>query len=150
MRILIIEDNPGILMSLTDEFDRSIDEVDWAGSSNRLYVTYDDHGKRYIGSLTMDGDIESIVDDVSSVSIGRPYTSGGFSAANNGAIAYSSGNAYRPADVAYVRRNVNAAILTDLNSDLLAHKKLAKVEEITSPLTNSYWQISNMPSARAI
>ena len=64
-------------------------------------------------------------------SIGRPYTSGGFSVADNGAYAYSAGGPERPADVAAGRRGGAASRLTSLNDDLLAHKTLGKVEEIT-------------------
>jgi acylaminoacyl-peptidase len=116
---------------LTTEFDRSINDVQWAGSSNRLYVEYDDHGKRHIGTLSMDGEVDSIADDVGSTSIGRPYTSGGFSVAGNGAYAYSAGSPDRPADVAAGRRGARASRLTNLNDDLLSHKTLANVEEIT-------------------
>lgn len=125
--------------SLTSDFDRSIGDVQWAGSSDRLLIQYDDHGKTHIATLTMSGDIVSLTSDVSGVSLGRPYTSGGFSSSQSGAIAYSVGAADRPADIGYLpaalgRRNGSgpaARRLTDLNSDLLAHRTLGRVEEIT-------------------
>jgi acylaminoacyl-peptidase len=129
--VYVLSVGDGSIQNLTVDFDRSIADVSWAGSSNRLYVSYDDYGKRHIGTLSMNGEIASDVDDVGSVGIGRPYTSGGFSVSSAGAFAYSSGGPYRPADVAVARRGRAAMRLTDLNSDLLAHKTLGQVEAIT-------------------
>jgi acylaminoacyl-peptidase len=120
----------GSSRELTAAFDRSINAVTWAGSSNRLYVQYDDHGKRNLATLSLNGQINSFADDVGSASIGRPYTSGGFSVAGNGAYAYSAGGPDRPADVAAGRRGGAASKLTHLNDDLFSHKTLGKVEEI--------------------
>jgi acylaminoacyl-peptidase len=129
--VYVMNVRDGSVRELTTAFDRSIGDVQWAGSSNRLYIGYDDYGKRHIGTLTMDGDIKSIADDVGSTSIGRPYTSGAFSVADNGAYAYSAGRPDRPADVAAGRRGATASRLTNLNDDLLAHKTLGVVEEIS-------------------
>ncbi len=121
----------GSVRELTTEFDRSINAVRWAGSSNRLYVQYDDHGKRHLATLSMNGRINSFVDDIGSTSISRPYTSGGFSVAGNGAYAYSAGAPHRPADVAAGRRGRAASKLTNLNDDLFSHKTLGNVQVIT-------------------
>jgi dipeptidyl aminopeptidase/acylaminoacyl peptidase len=49
---------------------------------------------------------------------------------DDGRIAYTTNSPARPADVAVVRRGEQARQLTQLNDDLLGHKKLAEVEEI--------------------
>jgi acylaminoacyl-peptidase len=116
--------------ALTADFDRSIGAVDWAGASNRLYVQYDDSGDRHIATLSMNGNLSSIASDVGSASIGRPYTSGGFSVADNGSYAYTAGTPYRPADVAAGRRGRAPRKLTALNDDLFTHKDLGQVEEM--------------------
>jgi acylaminoacyl-peptidase len=116
--------------NLTRDFDRSVDEVRWAGSSNRLLIRYEDFGRSHIGSLTLDGDVESLANNVGGVTIGRPYNSGSFSVAKNGAYAYTAGGSDRPADVAVGRGGRAPSRLTDLNDDLFGHKKLGKVEEI--------------------
>lgn len=121
-------DNP---RALTANFDRSIGDVQWAGSSKRLYVLYDSRGERHIATLSMQGAIESQVHDVGGVSLGRPYTSGGFSVSRNGTYAYTAGTKYRPADVAVARRGGAARKLTHLNDDLFAHKSLGQVEAIS-------------------
>lgn len=117
--------------NLTEDFDRSIDDVQWAGSNRSLYIRYDDRGKTHIATLSLGGEIKSVADDVGGAILGRPYTSGGFTTANNGAFAYNAGTPYRPADVGYGRGSRATRKLTNLNDDALAHKTLADIEEIT-------------------
>lgn len=129
--VYIMDMGDGSVSELTGDFDRSVGGVSWAGSSNRLYIQYDDHGKRHLATLSMSGEVRSIVDDIGSVGISRPYTTGGFSVADNGAYVYTMGTPKRPADVAAGRRGGSPSRLTNLNEDLLAHKTLGAVEEIT-------------------
>ena len=117
--------------SLTADFDRDVDEVHWAGSSDRLLIRYEDRGRTHIGRLSLDGRVESLTDDVGGTSIGRPYNSGAFSVAKNGAYAYTSARPQRPADVAIGRGGKTPSRLTGLNEDLLGTKTLGLVEEIT-------------------
>ncbi len=129
VHVMDIED--GSIRVLTEDFDRSIQDVQWAGGSSRLYIQYEDHGRYHIASLSMGGDISSLADDVGGVSIGRPYTSGGFSVADNGAYAYSAGRVDRPADVGTGRGSKAPKRITSLNVDLFGHKTLGAVEEIS-------------------
>jgi len=129
--VYMMDVDDGSIQELTGDFDRSVGSVRWAGSSSRLYVSYDDYGKRHIATLSLNGRIDSITDDVGSAGTSRPYTSGRFSVADNGAYAYSAGTPYRPADVAAGRRGSSASKVTNLNDDLLGHKTLGSVEEIT-------------------
>lgn len=129
--VYVMNVDDGSTRELTSDFDRSVNAVRWAGSSNRLYIQYDDRGKRNLATLSMSGQISSFVDDIGGTGVSRPYTGGGFSVAGNGAYAYSAGAADRPAEVAAGRRGARASKLTNLNDDLLSHKTLGKVEEIT-------------------
>ncbi len=131
VNVYVMNVSDGSTKELTTDLDRSVADVAWAGSPSRLYILYDDHGKRHLASLAMNGRVESFADDIGSASVSRPYTSGGFSVSDNGAYAYSAGAPDRPADVAAGRRNSEPSILTSLNDDLLGHKTLGKVEEIT-------------------
>lgn len=115
---------------LTADLDRTIEAIDWAGGSNRLYVQYDDRGRKYLAALSPRGAIDVIADDLGGESIGRPYTSGRFSAAASGAYAYTAGTEYRPADVAAGQRGERPRKLTALNDDLLAHKALGEVRHL--------------------
>lgn len=129
--VYLMDADGGNVRALTEDFDRSINAVQWAGASNRLYVSYDDSGDRHLATLSMNGSLDSIASDMGSVGIGRPYTSGGFSVADNGAYAYTAGTPYRPADVAAGRRGRAAQKLTSLNDDLFDHKQLGQVENLT-------------------
>jgi dipeptidyl aminopeptidase/acylaminoacyl peptidase len=128
--VYVMDADDGSVRSLTEKFDRSIDVVRWAGNSRDLYVEYDDHGRRHIASLSMGGKISSLVDDVGGVTVGRPYTSGGFSVAANGAYAYPAGRPDRPADVGTGRGSKAPSRITNLNEDLFGHKTLGTVEQI--------------------
>jgi Tol biopolymer transport system component len=129
--VYVMNVGDGSIRELTTEFDRSISAVRWSGSSSRLYIQYDDRGRRNLATLSMNGQVRSFVDDIGSVGVSRPYTSGGFSVAGNGAYAYSASSPHRPADVAAGRRGGASSLLTNLNDDLFSHKTLGKVEEIT-------------------
>lgn len=126
----LMDADGGNQRALTADLDRAIESVDWAGGSNRLYVQYDDRGRKYLAALSLRGAIDVIADDLGGESIGRPYTSGRFSAAANGAYAYTAGTEYRPADVAAGKRGERPRKLTALNDDLLAHKTLGQVRHL--------------------
>lgn len=64
------------------------------------------------------------------LSLGRPYSGGTFSVADNGSFAFTLSRPDHPADVAVGRRGARIERLTRLNEDLLGHKELAAVEEI--------------------
>lgn len=128
--VYLMDVSDGLTRILTGNFDRSIGAVSWPGDSNRLLITYDDHGRRHIATLSTSGKVSSVADDVGAVILGRPYTSGGFSVANNGAYAYSAGRPDRPADIGVGRGSKTPTRVTDLNADLFDHKTLGAVEEI--------------------
>ncbi|GAA0367354.1 S9 family peptidase [Bowmanella denitrificans] len=119
------EDSPKIL---TDKLDRSVDDVQWQGSRN-LVIQYDDNGKRKLAELSLAGKLKELTDELSGTSLGRPYISGRFSLADNGAIAFTLGTAQRPADLGYLYKGKQRQ-LTALNDDLLSHKELGQVHEI--------------------
>jgi acylaminoacyl-peptidase len=131
----------GSSRNVSGDFDRSIDAVAWAGSSNQLYVQYDDRGRTLIASLALNGTMKSLVDDVGGADIGRPYTSGSFSVGDDGGIAYTAGRQDRPADVGYTRSNGRAMRLTQLNEDLLGQRDLGSVEEIVWPATVGNYEV---------
>ncbi|MEM9333657.1 MAG: S9 family peptidase [Pseudomonadota bacterium] len=139
--VYVLDRETGATRKLTGDFDRSISAVRWAGSSSRLLVQYEDRGRTHIGSLGMNGRIESLTADVGGLSIGRPYNSGMFSVADNGSFAYTEGAADRPADVTVGKRNRELVRLTDLNSDLFDHKTLGRVEAISWPSASGDYEI---------
>ncbi|WP_022945315.1 prolyl oligopeptidase family serine peptidase [Pseudoalteromonas ruthenica] len=119
----------GAVKSLTSALDRAVGHYQWAGKGD-FVIQYDDRGQRKLATLTHAGNITERVSSVAGTSIGRPYVSGEFSMANNGALAFTQGSAERPADLGYFHRNKQRT-LTALNEDLLGHKTLGQVHELT-------------------
>ena len=115
--------------NLTPEFDRQIDSFALAGE--RLYLAYDDYGKRKLAELDNDGRMRPLLDDIGSASVGRPYTTGSFSAARDGSVAYTRGSATRPSELGFADRRGRARTLTGLNDDLFKERDAGSVERVT-------------------
>lgn len=117
---------------LTADLDRTIDAVQWDGDRG-LWLQYDDHGRGKLGWVAATGGkVEAIADDLGGTAMGRPYTGGSFSAAA-GRVTYTRGSPYSPADVGVIERRGKARVLTDLDANLLEHRTLGQVEEISVP-----------------
>lgn len=117
--------------ALTAGFDRSVGNPVWRGNGDGLFVSYADHGLLRLGDVGLDGEMSEWHQDLSGESLGRPYTSGSFSVAGNGAYAFTHGTADRPADVAVSRNGREARVLTSLNEDLLGQRDLARIQAVT-------------------
>ena len=111
------------------DLDRDIYNIHWSGNDKKIYFQYDDKGITKIGSTTLDGIHETIVDEVGGLSFSRPYSGGFFTLSKNNRYSFTYGTAYNPADLATGFRG-SKKIITDLNKDLFDYKKLGKVEEI--------------------
>ena len=129
-RVYLLDTTSGEVRDLTPDLDRSINALEWAARADSLHVSYDDRGKRVLATLNLRGRITPLVDDLGSASVGRPYTSGRFSVADNGVVAYTRGSAQRPSEVGVIMRRGGPRTLTALNEDLFAQCDAAPVEEI--------------------
>lgn len=127
----LLDRDSGETRVLTADFDQDVDSVEWTDGSRRLLISYDDRGKKKVARLALNGEVTDIVDDLGSASVGRPYTSGSFSASDNGAIAYTRGTPVRPSEVGFIGGRGPARTLTNLNDDLFAKRTAASVEEVT-------------------
>ncbi|MDH3439889.1 MAG: DPP IV N-terminal domain-containing protein, partial [Gammaproteobacteria bacterium] len=76
--------------ALTGGLDRSVDNVQWAGD-RLVFFQYDDRAVRKVASVDLDGDMTAIAEGLGSTSLGRPYTSGSFTVAEDGTVAYTYG-----------------------------------------------------------
>ena len=128
-QVYIMDRQGGSIDVLAGSLDREIEDVQWIGNKS-LLIAYDDYGDKVIASLSLAGKVNVITRDLGGVTLGRPYVSGGFSVAANGAFAYSAGSSTRPADVAVGRGSRATQRITDLNTDLLGHKSIGAAEEI--------------------
>ena len=111
------------------DLDRNISNIYWSGDDKRIFFQYDDKGITKIGSTTLDGKLDFIIDQVGGLSFSRPYSGGFFSLSNNNRYSFTYGTAYNPADLA-VGYKGSKNRLTNLNKDLFDYKKLGNVEEI--------------------
>lgn len=115
--------------SLTAPLDRGIEDAVWADDGRSLYASYDDHGRRKVARIGLDGKTTPLIDNVGGDGLDRPYTGGAFSVSRNGTIAYTGGDASAPADV-WVWSGGKPQRLTQLNAVMTASKALAPVRKI--------------------
>ena len=115
---------------ISGDMDQSIDDLAWAPDSKGLIVQYDESGETRIARLSLSGGLDVLADNTGGTSLGRPYSGGSFSVANNGAVAFNQASPQRPAELAIVDKRGQGRLLTHLNDDLLGHKTLGKVEEL--------------------
>ena len=127
-RISVMSLNGSNIRLLTQDLDGDASNVIWADDSKSLYYTYDERGIRKIGQVSIKGKINQVTDGLGGTTLGRPYLSGSFHA-NNKTIAFTYGQADRPANIAVFNED-KLKILTSLNEDLLGHKTLGEVNEI--------------------
>lgn len=121
-------DGTGI-KNLTPDLDRSVGTYHWVGKA--IYFQYTDLGTNKIARVNMSGDIYEVTEGVSGTSFGRPYSSGTFNVASDGQIVMTYATAMDQANIGVVgRRGGDVTQITDINGDLLDHRKLGTVEEV--------------------
>lgn len=111
------------------DLDRNISNIYWSGDDKKIFFQYDDNGITKIGSTTLDGKLDFIIDKVGGLSFSRPYSGGFFSLSKNDRYSFTYGTVYNPADLA-VGYKGSKNRLTNLNKDLFDYKKLGNVEEM--------------------
>ena len=127
-QIAIMDMNGNNKRIISKDLDGDADNIQWSDDNQSIFFSYDERGIRKIGQVMLNGEIENVTNGLGGTSLGRPYLSGSYhhSAKN---IAFTYGEAHRPADVAVIR-NGEVKILTQLNNDLLSQLKLGDINEI--------------------
>lgn len=126
----LIDADGSNLRVLGEELDRSIEGPNWSDDGDSIYFHYTDRGWRKVGRISLDGEIQTVVDGINGTTVGRPYSSGDYSVAEDGTIAYTLGTEKTPADVWVKPRRGDKRRLTDLNRNLLDQRELGEVHEI--------------------
>ncbi|HEV7607776.1 MAG TPA: S9 family peptidase [Steroidobacteraceae bacterium] len=116
---------------VTAGFDLDVAEPHWAADSRNVYFSYDERGVRKLGLTSLDGKVRVIAEGLGGTDLGRPYTSGSFTVARNGRVAFPHNTPARPADVGTATTGARERVLTTLNDDLLGNKTLGAVREIS-------------------
>ena len=119
------------IVNLTPQLDRSVGDLHWDKNGQGLYFSYDNNGKKHVAYVTTKGKMTSLTDNLGGTTLGRPYTSGDFTVTENGTVVYTHSHQNQPADLAVLSKRGKPNLLTDLNSDVLAHKTLPKPRLMT-------------------
>ena len=127
-QVHLLDRETGTTRSLTEDFDRSVDDVQWDPDGKRLWIRYDDHGIARLAALSLTGKRTDMEVTLGGLSIGRPYSSGDFSVGGKGRVVYTRGDPEAPADLALLERGKARGQLTHLNRDLLDYRDMAAVE----------------------
>ncbi|MBV8682188.1 MAG: S9 family peptidase [Caulobacteraceae bacterium] len=117
--------------SLTDAFDRSVEDPRWNGDGHSLFVQFADHGVSKVGRVTLGGEVSVVASGLGGAELDRPYNGGSYSVSRSGLVAFTLGGPEIPHDVGLVRAGTAPRRLTDLNADLFAARTLAKVEPLS-------------------
>ncbi|WP_315761201.1 S9 family peptidase [Sphingomonas sp. Y38-1Y] len=115
--------------SLTASLDREIDTAVWARDGRSLYVSYDDNAVKKVARVGLDGRMTPVVEGLAGGGLDRPYTGGTFTVADDGRVAYTSGDWRKPADV-----YLNGKQLTRLNETWMAGKTMGELKPV--PVTS--------------
>jgi len=116
---------------VTGSFDFDVENPRWAADSRGLYFAFDERGVKKLGLVSLDGKVRTLADGVGGTDLGRPYTSGMYSVARNGRVAFTHNTVSSPSDVATVAAGGGVRVLTALNADLFGNKTLGNVRELT-------------------
>ena len=117
--------------SLTADLDRSVSDVQWAPDSKSLWISYNDLGMNRVAEVDLKGQLQQSDVVLGGTALGRPYTSGAFSVGGKNRLAFTLGRDDRPADLALLQFGKAPRVLTDLNSDLMGQREMARVERMT-------------------
>lgn len=113
---------------LTPDLDTSVSDPVWSDNGKSIYVMFDERAIRKVGLVSLKGKLEQVAAGLGGTTWGRPYVSGTYHAAG-GTVAFTSGSAYGPAEIAATRAG-KTRTLTSLNADLLGNRQLGQVNEI--------------------
>jgi acylaminoacyl-peptidase len=117
--------------AITAALDRDVRRPEWTRDGNAIVFLYEDHGRTKVGRIAASGGrVTTLMGNLGGMDPGRPYTSGAFSLARNGAVAATVGSPTEPADVAIHTGATRR--LTRLNDDIFAGKRIAPSRLLTT------------------
>ncbi|MCA9738630.1 MAG: S9 family peptidase [Gemmatimonadetes bacterium] len=117
---------------LSGALDRSVSDPQWAPDGRGVYVQYDDRGNTKIALFTLAGAQRDVARDVGGG--GSAYSGGSYDVGPRGGVAFTWSRPDIPGDVAYqAGPGQEPRLLTSVNADILAARRLGEVEEIWYP-----------------
>lgn len=118
------------LRYISENVANDVSSITWSSDSKSLFFRYTEEGITKIGNIRLNGNYVEVAQNLSSSTIGRPYSGGSYSAAQNGRFAFTAGSAENPAElsVGHHPTKMSNHVITQLNSEFLKANKLGKVE----------------------
>jgi dipeptidyl aminopeptidase/acylaminoacyl peptidase len=113
---------------LTAGLDRSVSSPIWSPDSRSVYVQYVDRAVGRVARIGLDGRVMPVAEGVAGGELDRPNKGGSFHI-GGGITAFTTADSMRPAEVA-VSAGGRTRRLTDLNADLIATRRLARIEPL--------------------
>jgi acylaminoacyl-peptidase len=114
---------------LSGNLDRSVSSPRWAMDGSGVFFQYDDRGNTKVGFLSLDREQRTVASHVGGT--GLAYSGGSYSVGPGGVIAYTFSRPDIPSDVAVAGgRDNDPRLITSVNADILAARRLGAVEEI--------------------
>ena len=129
-KLYVMDRNGNNPRLISGSLDRDVSNIQWKSNSNGLFFQYDDEGNTKIASISLDGAIKNLTNNVGGLSLGRPYGGGTFSTNGAGKFAFTHSEPDHPADLAVGVEGGEVERLTFVNEDLFSYKQLGAVEEI--------------------
>lgn len=127
--LMVMDITGGEPQNLTASLDRSVDHMVWGSRGRGLYFQLNNRGETEVRFVDMIGEVREVAKGLGGTTLGRPYTSGSFDFAS-GTVAFTKGTAQRPADL-FTLKNGSVRQITMLNEDVLGHKTMAELHNIT-------------------
>jgi len=133
--LFVMNRNGSGIRSLTPNLDRSVSLMKWASDGQGLYFLYDDKGHTWLASVSLEGQVKKLTGNIGD---GRtPYgiiVGASYSISSNGHFAFTYSTPDHPSDLAVgTAQTSEVKLITSINEDILASKKLGAVEEIWYP-----------------
>ena len=128
-QLYVMDISKGISQNISENFDRSIENIAWAKDSKGVYFQYNDEGETKIAHMSLSGTVTDKVKQVGGLSLGKPYNLGTYTVSSSGNIAYTLGTTQHPADLGFYSKKETKR-LTFVNDDLFSFKKIGNVDEL--------------------
>ena len=126
--------------AVAGQLDRTVGGLAWAPDSERLYLSYSDHGNTKIAYVEPGSDeVHVVAGNVGGT--GSAYGGGSFSVGPGGMFAYTVTTPTVLSEVALGGDGGDARVVTAVNDDVLGHKTLGAVEEIRWPSSHDGLEI---------
>ncbi len=124
--LMLYDRNSGKIVNITEDFDRSVEEVLWSLDSKTIFFTADNHGRRVVYKIDIESKkIETLYDK---------HWNTDLSLSNNGKfLIFNQSSITRPIDIFKLDLTTNKLTkLTDFNDELLSQIEMMPPEEFWS------------------